>query len=85
MIGTYHEYAPVGKRFESGQFPHHRAALDAKNHSLILPKSTAINPPPANHKPVTPAKAGVHLSVSERVEIWKWISFAGLQRSPAQE
>jgi hypothetical protein len=22
MIRTYHEYASVGKRFESGQFPH---------------------------------------------------------------
>jgi hypothetical protein len=61
MIRTYHEYASVGKRFESGQLPHRRAALNAKNHILILPKSTATNPPPANHKPVTPAKAGVHI------------------------
>ena len=61
MIGTYHEDAPVGKRFESGQFPHRCPALDAKNHTLILPKSTATNQPPANHKPVTPAQAEVHI------------------------
>ena len=69
MTGTYHENDPVGKRFESGQLPLRRPALDAKNHTLILPKSTAINPTLANHKPVTPANAGVHLPVSERVEI----------------
>ena len=61
MIGTYHEYTPVGKRFDSGQFPYRRAALDAKSHSLFLPKTTATNPPLANHKPVTPAQAGVYI------------------------
>ena len=56
MIGTYHEDYTIGKRFELGQFPHRRAALDAKSHSLFLPKTTSIDPPLANHKHVTPAK-----------------------------